>query len=486
VEEQFYAIWPLILAATLLLVSDKKHRALLAIIIVISAASFAANILTVGSNQPKAFLGFFSRIWQLGTGAALATWLHSNSFGRYPGWWALFPPLSCAAVIAGGTGDTTTIPARILGCDPFQWIGARSYSLYLWHWPFIVFFGPLIAPAWLRDIVLLVLSVGVAAAAYRFVENPIRQHRFSPSRMVAVTAGIFAAGLSVAAGTLALPKMPATVASQKEERVNRLRKAQNDRGEAYTYKCHLGYDDIVTPNTCVFGAAPEKPRVVLFGDSHAVQWFNPIHASAQKKGWQFEVITKSGCPAMDVTIYFPPRRSVFHECDQWRKSAMATLTGPKKPDLVIIASRWTYSGWVHDRSRAAILHDAAATNALRDGFRRTLQQLKTAGVQIAVIIDTPSIDLDYNKCIIHGRDEACATPRSIALPKEPYEAPVLKELNIQTVLDFNSSICDETVCPALRDGQVLYQDPDHLTATYTSSFADHFKQLLSATGKIKR
>jgi hypothetical protein len=137
--------------------------------------------------------------------------------------------------------------------------------------PLIVLLGPLITPPWLRDIVLLFLSIAFAAAAYQFVENPIRSYGLRQTRMVALTAGIFGVWVAIAVATLGMPKLPVTMHAQAEEQVGKLRKAQNDRGEAYTHKCHLAYDDMNTSSSCVFGAAAHKPNVILFGDSHAVQ-----------------------------------------------------------------------------------------------------------------------------------------------------------------------------------------------------------------------
>lgn len=511
VEEQYYFIWPVIALAVLALAPGRRHLVLCAVIAAVVALSFAANVLTVATHQPQAFFGLFSRAWQIGVGGLLAVGLaHGSGIGsrisqpwyagvlgwaglaliafcfwlldetlQYPGWWALLPVLGASLlIISGSVAGQRTLLARILSVAPMRWVGARSYSLYLWHWPLIAFFGPYFDSSH-GKLVLLVLIVSCAVLAYQFVENPVRQGG-GLSRGAVPTLAVFGgAAALLATVAVGLSKVPAQVLHVDALRAEAVGKAQADRGGAYDLQCHLAFDDEVTPPHCNFPAPAGSRRVALFGDSHAAQWFDPLRVAADEAGWAISSMTKSGCPAMAVTMYFPQRRSVFHPCDRWRESVMTSLTGPDKPDLVIIASRWTYSGWVYDKARGSVLHGEAAYRVLNAGLLTTVRRLQAAGVQVAFIMDTPTIDARFADCIAYGRDPDCGRARTVALPTPPIEGPAIAELGPSIrVIDVNDEICDKTQCPSLRGGQVLFRDPDHLTAAFARTFAPRFRELL--------
>jgi peptidoglycan/LPS O-acetylase OafA/YrhL len=214
VEEQFYVVWP----GLLLLVSAVGRRinirlklgiVLLAIVI----SSLVLSILQTSDNSTWAYFSPLTRAWELGLGALVAivapllrrvpkrvAWamgllgmagLMASGFlldaaTPYPGSAAALPVFGTALLIAAGTA-TAGLPAeRLLSTRPFQWFGARSYSLYLWHWPILIIateysFKPLLL--WQNLLCVLAAIVG-AALSYQFVENPIRRNRFLQKRPI--------------------------------------------------------------------------------------------------------------------------------------------------------------------------------------------------------------------------------------------------------------------------------------------------------------
>ena len=96
----------------------------------------------------------------------------------FPGPGALLPVLGTMAVIAAGPSAPGG-PIVVLRHPTLTWTGARSYSIYLWHWPALVlvaaYFGPL--PAWARLAVVLA-SVVVAAVTFAILEDPVRHWRW--------------------------------------------------------------------------------------------------------------------------------------------------------------------------------------------------------------------------------------------------------------------------------------------------------------------
>ncbi|HTH05936.1 MAG TPA: acyltransferase family protein, partial [Ilumatobacteraceae bacterium] len=237
VEEQFYLLWPGLL---LLMVRYARlsRRALAAVLAVGGIASFVVCGWAT-SDQDWNMWAFFmlpARAWELIagallaiTGVALARWrgtaramlgwvglgvvIGSAAQFRtdmaFPGWIAAIPVLGTVAVLLGGGVDTPSGPRVLLDTRPLQWIGARSYAIYLWHFPLLVF----AAREWgetgqVNDLPvatrlgLLALSVVLAAASYRLVENPVRHAPSlisNPARSLAMGAWIALIGLGSSA-----------------------------------------------------------------------------------------------------------------------------------------------------------------------------------------------------------------------------------------------------------------------------------------------
>ena len=225
VEEQFYLVWPGLLLV-LVRVLRLGRRALGGVVAAMWLASFVACVWLTTRSQPWAFFMLPTRAWELLTGAALAVAGGSISMRRQQrallGWIGLLVVVVCGAVFSDSMhfpGAVAVIPVaatalvvnagavagpvRILSASPLQWIGARSYAIYLWHFPMLILaereWGPLSAAARLG---ILGLSVVVAAVSYHLVENPVRHSAAlaaSPARSLVMGAWIALAGVGGAA-----------------------------------------------------------------------------------------------------------------------------------------------------------------------------------------------------------------------------------------------------------------------------------------------
>lgn len=208
VEEQFYLVWPGLFLGLVLLVRGARHRnALAATLLVIIGASLAWSIIQTLSNTTWAYFSPLTRAWELALGALVAvlapvaarvrpSWLIElvslcgiagivvsalvlNSSTRYPGWAVALPVTSTALLIAAGCANQGTLVGRALAVRPMQWIGARSYSLYLWHWPFLTIAAEYLAHdlSAIQNTGLLLLALAATAVSYRLIENPVRRAR---------------------------------------------------------------------------------------------------------------------------------------------------------------------------------------------------------------------------------------------------------------------------------------------------------------------
>jgi peptidoglycan/LPS O-acetylase OafA/YrhL len=222
VEEQFYLVWPLIFLAVVSLGLGASLRVRLAITLtVIIVASFAWSVIDTSEDATWAFFSPLPRAWELAAGAALAVgvpallrlpratgpWLSwvgllvivGSAFlitenSPFPGYLAALPVLGTASAIAGGTVAPRSGAEVILSREPFQWLGKRSYSLYLWHWPLLIIAaqatGAVLSS--LQNLTLVALALCLSAATYKFAENPIRRSKGLSNRpAVCLILGIF-------------------------------------------------------------------------------------------------------------------------------------------------------------------------------------------------------------------------------------------------------------------------------------------------------
>jgi peptidoglycan/LPS O-acetylase OafA/YrhL/CubicO group peptidase (beta-lactamase class C family) len=214
IEEQFYLLWPIACAAGMRLL---RPAGFLAAVLAAALASslLMAALYDTGADMSRIYYGTDTRASALLIGAALAliwthdrrqspdqrrdaaleragvlalalvlasyAWLHEQHPLLYLGGFQLVT-LSTAIVIAATTAPSARLLPALLEARPLRWIGRRSYSLYLWHWPIFLLVSPEsvgTGSRWSVDLLRIGLTVLLASASYRFVEQPVRTHGFT-------------------------------------------------------------------------------------------------------------------------------------------------------------------------------------------------------------------------------------------------------------------------------------------------------------------
>ena len=216
VEEQFYILWPVLLALTLMALAFRQRRrggpalgdrtirrAFLLVVGVLGTLSLLFSIYYTAAAPAQAYFVTPTRIWEFTLGAIAALVLGSKQFsGRrgnllgwlgvlmilgyaifytdatpFPGWTALVPTVGTVLVLACGGRETGTGVYWWLSLRPATAIGDWSYAIYLWHWPVVVF-SPYISEAakfWYVKVLLILGIVLLSALSTRFFETPIRR-----------------------------------------------------------------------------------------------------------------------------------------------------------------------------------------------------------------------------------------------------------------------------------------------------------------------
>ena len=332
-------------------------------------------------------------------------------------------------------------------------VGRVSYSFYLWHWPLLALFAATTIGAeatWARA-GLCVLALALSALSYRYVEQPFRRLKSRPGTTVAM-----AIGLSVVIAAVSL----AWSSSMKEE--ERLRPRDNpfaarvasDQPKEWR-RCHYQVGSIEFPRKGCESIPGVRPQVVMWGDSMALAWKPLAWEVGKYLGVSAVAYSRDACPpAVD---YLPPHPLPGHlKCRDFNSSVVASL-GPEA--TVILVMRL---GDSDNEGRTALLS-------------RTLEVITPRVRHVYILGPSPEIADDVPKCIRTNRLDLCAIPRKnfnlIAGPTlRRLRAEAVKFPNV-SVIDLSGHFCDETHCPAVRDGVGLYWDNHHVSATAASAIA---------------
>lgn len=521
VEEQFYLVWPALLAVVWV-AGRRSRRALAAVLLVVVASSLACAVVLTAVSQPWAFFSLWSRAWELGLGGLVALALNTrprllppvvapvagwvgvagilvavvgySDATVFPGLAATLPVAATGLVILAGGTPTRFGPQLVLGTPPFQLVGLISYSLYLVHWPLLQlpqaavgYQNPL--PLW-ADVLLAMAAVLVAWLMFRLVEDPARRApilaRARPRRsLLAAGAGAaLASALAVAAigitATIPLdvgrelprtaPTDPPTATPVVASNLTpSLRAASDDNPAIYAKGCEVSYESAV-PHPCVDGSGGQT--IVLFGDSHAAEWYPALHEIAARQGDTLVTQTKSACASIDVAQTWDG--APYTSCAVWRDAVIDQLRSDP-PDLVVLAD-YTASTGGRDPE-----------GAWRTGMESTIRTL-SAFTRVAVIADTPDLRDSPGVCLsAHLGDTAsCAKPASLALDAPGRRGTAAATAATGTpLIDLIGYFCSD-VCPPIIGNMLVYRDSHHMTATFSAALAgplaDRLLPVLAASG----
>lgn len=506
IEEQFYLLWPVVLAAAAAF--TRTRRALFVILAALVAVSFAVGVAQTYSDQPWAFFSLPTRAWELGAGGLLAIavsrgirvparlaptagWIGLagivaaivlfDAGTLFPGVAAALPVAATLLVIFAGTTSSRGAPTAVLSTPGMMFVGAISYSLYLVHWPALLvpqaasgFTAPLPLAVALG---IAVLCVPAAWVLHRLVENPVRRAPWlvtaRPRRSLAAALGGSAACVllaSAAAATAsaaplrtdalassAVTAPPAATSFVPANVTPDLRDVRDDEPVIYADGCVDDYRSSEAKG-CVYEpaktASAPAPRIVLFGDSHAASWFPAVAGAAEAQGYALQVFTKASCRSLEM----PQERDgvPYVSCDHWRAKVLERL-GEDPPALVILAN-----------------YAAAADNVGADRWREGLTgTLDAIDVPVVILADSPDLRTPPAVCLsAHLTDTpVCSVSAAEALRPEvrAIERAVAAAEGAE-VIDLGRFFCDDTCGPIIGD-TVVYRDAHHLTATFSELLA---------------
>lgn len=456
VEEQFYVVWPIFL---LLLAKFGKR----AILWGISLTTFFSLLLSIYQTQTSPIWAFYSlptRAWELGFGALLLFVPESFWKNRFIPWAGLLGILVATFKFDENTafpGINAVLPvvstALLIGSIHLwprffndlsnnrlaQWLGAISYPLYLWHWPALVLPSSALGrPLRIRERILcILLTILLAHLTSKFIEQPIRHKKIAGKKVYLFF--IFTTITSLVAGLLISATSSSLISVRGTSYKFNLTKVM-EKPAVYGDGCHVNYGETKS-GYCTYGVKNSKKTIVLYGDSHAAQWFPALEKIALDHGYKLVSLTKSACASVDIPRADQGAFKNVH-CEKWRENSIARIK-QIHPDAVIMSSfqYFTPPNGYPNRSQW-----------WNDGQRRLLESLKGSSNHLIYIADTPRPLRDIPNCLASRDSHSC----------DSSEKTPVRIIDGFQKIDPTAWLCPN-FCPAIQNGYVVYRDASHIS-----------------------
>ncbi|MDN5600511.1 MAG: acyltransferase, partial [Brachybacterium sp.] len=455
------------------------------------AANPTAAATTSGrSRQLRVALGWAGLALLISTGALI------DGRSMFPGWIALIPLLGASGVSLAGTTGSRVGADRLLSSRPFSFLGDVSYGLYLIHWPLLtltVLATGRESAGLLRGTLIIAVSLVLAWLLTRVVDTPIRRWRWAnakPLRAATVVAAVLAIGLAPSVGAQ-------TVLQRAADEAERRAFADNPGARALDpeYVPHPEADPDAAPlptaatvrsdwglldGPCEGENAPEVPSVaegcqsteapedapviVAVGNSRVRQSAMSLIGPAQEHGWKLVLIHKNSCQYMPGEMTYSGQECFDHNL------AVADYLRELAPDA--IAMNTTVYRGVGPETTSAVLEDE-------------VPELLALDIPVLALRTPPRAVENPLDCLdAGGSPEECTTELDPThMPARRTDSDRLEGLpgSVHPV-DLLPVLCPEHECRPLIGNMYVFQDQDHITATYMESTGPEVERQLAESG----
>ena len=478
VEEQFYLFWPFLI---FILFKRGGRTTVLRGVAIITALSFLWSYSQTRTSPIWAFYSLPTRAWELGIGALLlfipelqavkrsgkslalaallAIFFGSSYFKDstpFPGTAALIPVLATALAIAT-IGHWPRILTEASHLRFVQWLGEISYPLYLWHWPLLVipavYFGRGLHIY--ERAICIIATLLLAHLTHRFIEEPLRHRQLPRKAIVRISTLATITSLLLGTAIYLTHTDQIQVGGGKSYSLSKIL----EKPKVYNDGCHVNNGETKSAD-CTYGVRGAKTKIVLFGDSHAAQWFPALEKLAFAHGFELISLTKSACPGPAV-VKVNTGNYKNADCSAWRSNSYRRIASIH-PEAVIV------SGMEHFEIPAGY---SSRSSWWREGEAATLAQLQGSAQHLIYLTDTPKPLRDIPSCVAAGVLKKC----NLTKPSDPYTISGFTNINPTAWL------CTAT-CPAIIGNQVVYRDASHLSVGMSQQLSAKLYRALLADG----
>lgn len=467
VEEQFYLLYPLLLW----LLRTKGTVARAALLGSAACGSFILNQLTLPMSPSSAFYLLPMRAWELLLGGLCvliprptksdprvwnaASWLgmltlvicalsYTNRT-PFPGFFALIPCVAACCLLYAHSVHPSGL-CRLLSTRPAVAIGAISYSLYLWHWPLVVYARYIEADRrlgfWWFQVIYFAFSFVLAVLSWRYVEQPFRRRQTSNALFLPAAAGIVAAVLLTGMFIRLQGGIPGRLPTAVRE------VTQPPYCTEVTTR-NIEHDDV--PTWRFHGG--EELRIAVWGDSHAMSLMAGVLAACRQRPTTCFQLTHSDTPPL---VGFDSSRQHKGQHPPDFGPAVIRFCARHRVDMVFMCASWA---------------KYAETAGFEAGLHASLSGLREAGIRAVLVEDYPwGAELAPRfvlSAAIFGEDlDRLGVPLQLHRDRNAKASAALRHHAAEScwVRDPTAFfVNDQGVCHAVVHGKSLYVDKSHLS-----------------------
>lgn len=532
IEEQYYILFPVLLALAWRL----GRKAVFGMVLAIAVVSLGLAQVMSHTHPEFAFYLLPTRAWELMCGALGAFWM----LWRRPApsqalalvgaacllvAFAAFdartphPSIRTLLPVAGTTlllvfARQGTVVARVLSLRPLVAIGLISYSAYLWHQPLFAFarLRSITDPTLVLMLSLAVLSLILAALTWKFVEEPFRRHKGRPPRLLPARAPLLGASALAIVATIGLggtlhaingaPWRTPEVATRylaAAEMINPL------RDTCHQEVINARQIDLPPDPTCTSTVNVGGPRAVIIGDSHADAFAFPAREALEKQGWQVTQLTFSSCAPL------PGHSWGARKCGAIHDDVMEYLKR-EKFDLLVAGMRlqtlWgptfdngeggheltpvTIPDLLYDAEVLGVGHPGHPTAFATAAIQQGMSSLLALGAPMIVVHAIPEAGWNVPQVAAKRAFYLDEETPHITTDRKAYEARARTGNALLDAID-NPNLfhvrpadlfCDGARCTNARNGDIYYYDDDHLSLAGGALIADAIASHLPAVTRV--
>ncbi|MCK5891265.1 acyltransferase family protein [Aeromicrobium sp.] len=531
VEEQFYLVWPVLIALVVLVATRLRRDPVRAIGLTLAAVvvlSLIHSIDLTASDPGRAYFVTTTRAWEFAAGGLLAWAVRRGLVGTlragpatalswagaaavlvamvmfddrtpFPGYTAALPVVGTLAVIAAGAPRGRLAPTPLMRWRPVQFMGDVSYGVYLWHWPLIILLPYATGHDLTRPerLAILLGSFTLGWASKNFVEDPIRRPGTGAWHGTSSTfLGVAVASLVIVVGTLPLSRWtappPPVVGEQIGPCVGATAMLDPDCGspediellaDETAFPGDLPLPSVLecessnaaaTYRRCELGGSDPQGGTALIGDSHATRWAEVLGEVSARHDTRLSTFLVSGC-SMATT---DPIGSIWGS-DPTQADNCATALTDVLAEVVADPSITTVV--LSNRTRLY----AGSLLLTADRVAATMRALLESGKRVVVLADPPEMSAVPPQAAASAADclQDAGSPHECSLPRAEAEVPdPMREAAAMVgvpVVDLTDVFCLPDRCLSRIGGLVVYSDDNHLTRSFAASTRDVLDERLA-------